>query len=225
MNIGSSKCFIVAAGPSIVFTEMSKIHHDNKNTIFSINSSIILMPWLDNAQENMGRRFWFSSDILCIKWDYYKSHVLQSACTRIVRDNWKNHKDVPQDKFEFFKAKEKGSEDGLLAQSSTTAAVHYALLNGFKKIVLLGCDQKFLHQTSHFWGFIPNKLDRPYRLDKGKNFFPCQRQQERVFRNNIPVFEQLNKLAKELGAEIYNCSHISTIKVFPKISLDEAIKL
>lgn len=220
-----AKCFIVGAGPSLVQLDLSGIF---RYPVISINSSSLLMSWKDPADED-NKRFWISTDSLCIHWDYFWTNVVHYDCVRLVRTSWRRHYEkIKYCTFRFFEARKtyvslEPDDPGLCAYSSVLAAIDFAILMRCKKIYLLGVDHRMLHNKSHFWQFQP-KEKWPRRNDKDRFFVPAKIQQTNVFVRNIGVFRLLNDFAASLGIEIYNCSHISTVEVFPKISLEDALK-
>lgn len=213
--------YIVGAGPSAAFVDVNKIPRNS--VIISVNSSIMLMPWKDGESNN---RFWISTDHLCTEWDYFSKHVIPSNCTKVVRENWREDSEIlKHPNFVFFHAREKNdfNDFGLLGYSSGLAAVDLTILMGCKKTYLIGCDSRTLHSNSHMWQFWP-KDKWPIRKGKNRHYFPCQKQQLKVFINSVPLFQKLNELAKQKGIKIYNCSSISTINAFEKMSFEESVR-
>ena len=217
------KCFICGAGPSIFMVDLSDIY---SHVVISVNSAMMLMPWADGDPQG---RFWVSNDTLCLKWSYFWKDVLRSNCTKIVRSSWLGRDDqLCKHGFRYFaprssqKAPLNNHGKSLCYESSIPTSIDLALLMGCKEIYILGMDHKILHGNSHFWQFWP-KEKWPQRLDKEKNFNPEQPHQIRKFQENKKVYLSLNELAERLDAKIYNCSAISVVFAFPKITLDEAI--
>lgn len=114
-------------------------------------------------------------------------------------------------------------DEGLMAGSSILSAIDLALLMGCKKVFLLGVDHRMINGNSHFWQLWP-KRERPLRQGKPGNYMPCQRQQTRVFQSNKRNFEILKRYSGTLDAKIYNCSTVSEIQTFERMSLDDALK-
>lgn len=217
------KCFVCGAGPSIGNLDLSGIHH---YPVICVNSSAILMPWLEPGEETS--RFWVSTDALCLEWDYFPQKVAKFECTRLVRNAWDREKNnLKNVKLTFYKARKnnndlKWEEEGILAGSSILSAIDLSLLMGCKKIILIGVDHTMVNGNSHFWQFLP-VADRPKREGRPGNFSPCQRQQESVFKSNFRMFDILNKYSQSLGATIYNVSDITRITSFQKISFQDAL--
>jgi len=222
LNKGLS-AFVVGAGPSLVGFNLGDIH---KHVVLSVNSSIKLLDeWFKKGDSS--RRFWVSTDPMCRNWTYYKSHVEKTYCTRIVRTSWKKyHKDLKKLEFRYFRPRSSFSttDGGLSSGSSVLAALDFAILMGCSKAFLLGVDHIFVQGKSHFWQLKakPGK-SRVFRLDKEESK-PEQVHQKAVFIKNIPVFEQLKEYGKKTTM-IYNCSKISTLRVFPKITLEQALEM
>lgn len=219
-----NKCFVCGAGVSIGILDLAGIH---EYPVICVNSSIILMPW--GEPSDIKKRFWVSTDALCMQWDYFWSKVMKWELTRVVRNSWsRNTKDLKGAQMHYYAPRRasadiKSKEGGLMAGSSILSAVDLALLMGCKKVFLLGVDHRNVNGNSHFWQLWPKK-ERPRREGKPGNYMPCQRQQGRVFKSNYRNFDILARYAKTLGAKIYNCSNISEVKVFERISLEDALK-
>ena len=77
---------------------------------------------------------------------------------------------------------------------------------------------------SHFWQLWP-KERQPKRDGKPQDYKPCQRQQGRVFQSNFRAFEIFVKYSKRLGAKIYNCSPVTEVGTFEKLSFEDALAM
>lgn len=224
INLNAS-CFIVGAGPSVGFVNLSAIHN---HVVISVNASALLMPWFEEGDED--RRFWLSNDALCMRWSYFQSHVMKFKCTKLVGAEWRQH-DVKLrgHGFRFFSPRNSqshplsDSDPGLCSVSSVPSAIDFALLMGCKRIYLLGVDQKMTQGHSHFWQFW-DKSKWPQRSDQQKNFQPEQKHQVVVFKKNQSTFKSLKEYSITKEAVVKNCSSRSSLEVFEKISLDDALK-
>jgi len=192
----------------------------------AINSAMMFMPWSKGDPEG---RFWISNDTLCLKWSYFWTDVLRSNCTKIVRTSWRGRdNELHKHGFRYFAPRESQKAPlnnlgkSLCYESSIPTAIDLAMLMGCAEIYVLGMDHKMLHGKSHFWQFWP-KEKWPQRSDKGKNFNPEQPHQMRKFQENKKVYIDLNEMAERVGSKVYNCSKMSVVTAFPKITLDEAL--
>lgn len=219
------KCFVCGAGVTLGNMDLTGIY---EYPVVSVNSSIVLMPW-DKPGDPL-TRFWISTDLLVMQWDYFWSKVARFECTRIVRNSWsRNSKELKKVHMNYYMPRRSSitpnwKDDGLMAGSSILSAIDLSLLMGCKQVVLLGVDHRNINGNSHFWQLWPAQ-DRPKREGKPDNFMPCQRQQGRVFKSNMRSFDILNKYALTLGAKIYNASDTSEVTSFDKISLEDVLKL
>ncbi len=214
-SAAGQRCFIVGAGPSLRELKLGGIWQD---VVITVNSSILLCPWLKQGDAN--RRFWVSNDSSVMAWDYWK-RVVAADCTRIVRTSWwplreafvdvpvryfrtrDTRKDVPLSPYVQSKA--------LLGISSVVTALDFAILLGCSPIYLLGVDHDFVGGRSHFWQFWPISR-QPRRF--GKSSPNSAKEQREVFERNIACFKSLNTLAGESGIRIFNCSPISKVSTF-----------
>ena len=222
LNQGLSS-FVVGAGPSLAGMNIGGIH---KHIVLSVNSSIKLMDvWLKKGDTS--KRFWVSTDTMCRNWTYYKSHVEKVYCTRILRSSWKKYnKSLQNLDVRYFRPRSSftTTDGGLSSGSSVLAALDFAILMGCSKVFLLGVDHAFVRGKSHFWQLkIKPGKSRVLRADK-EDSKPEQTHQMAVFAKNIPVFEQLKEYG-ENGTTVCNCSKISTLRVFPKITLEQALEM
>ena len=218
----NKKCFVCGAGPTLNSLDLSGIF---SYPVISVNSSAILMPWMESGDALS--RFWISTDSLCIQWDYFWNKVMKFECTRIVRNSWAKHANDFKKPMNYYTPRPGNNpnwkEPGLMAGSSILSAVDLALLMGCKSVFLLGVDHRMVSGHSHFWQNWPIK-DRPHKEGQPASYFPCQRQQSRVFTSNLKSFDILQKYSEKIGAKIYNCSSISEVKSFDYISLEDALK-
>jgi len=222
IHIGN-KCFVCGAGVSIGVVNLAGIH---EYPVICVNSSVMLMPWQEPG--DIQKRFWISTDVLCLQWSYFWDKVLRWEMTRIVRNSWsRNAHEFKGVKINYYIPRRtteiKQAEEGLMGGSSILSAIDLALLMGNKKIFLLGVDHRNVNGNSHFWQLWPKK-ERPLRQGKPGNYMPCQRQQARVFKSNFRSFDILASYSKSIGATIFNCSSLSEVKSFEYMSLEEALK-
>jgi len=222
------KAFICGAGPSVYRQDISGIH---QHVVLAVNSACMLMPW--DEYVDVESRFWVSNDILCKRWTYFEKYVKRAYCIKLVRSCWKHFYIEHQGlNFRYFRPRndqDKTSlslkEGGLCYVSSVPTAIDFSILLGCKLIFLVGVDHKMVKGKSHFWQFRNRNSNKPYQCGKKPVLNPEQEHQLRIFRKNIPVFEKLDLLATSRKCRIYNCSKISTVDIFPKITLDQALKM
>ncbi len=218
------KCFILGAGPSIAFIDLSEIFD---HVVISTNSSILLTPWDRGTSD---RRYWISNDSLCLQWTYFWKNVIRSHCNKFVRTSWRKYDNkIMNHGFRYFSPRKEDKiplqklGKRLCSTSSVPTAIELAIITGCSQIYLLGVDHKMIHGNSHFWQFMP-KDTWPQRIDKNKNFRPEQKHQIVVFKQNLEAYAALKELADRKGREIYNCSNRSIVEAFPMSSLDGALR-
>lgn len=93
----------------------------------------------------------------------------------------------------------------LTGRNSGYQALNLAVLAGAKRVVLLGFDMCFKGGKSHWFG------DHPIA-----NVEADFRNYAKAFRTTLPQLERV-------GVEVLNCSPISLIDAFPKVTLEEAL--
>lgn len=221
---GGKFCIILGAGPSLYDLCISS--HFEKildNVVISVNSAF--MP-LAKLELNPEKHYWVSNDILCRRWSYW-SDVDRSNCTKVVRDSWCKYRETMTNTL-FFSPRPT-SEDvvnpkdiGLCYCSSCVSALDLSLQLGCKKIILFGVDQNDTRGKHHFWQLLYNRKDRP---TANANIYDSWEKQEKVFEFNNKAYKALRKLADFKKAEIYNCSNITKVTNFDRISIDYAFKM
>ena len=190
-----NKCFVCGAGVSIGVMDLTGIH---EYPVVSVNSSVMLMPWEESG--DLLKRFWVSTDSLCMQWDYFWNKVMRGEMTRVVRNSWaRKTKELNGVQMTYYLPRRvtgeiKKKEEGLMCGSSILSAVDLALLMGCTKVFLLGVDHRNVNGNSHFWQLWPQR-ERPLRQGKPSNYMPCQRQQDNVFKSNFRNFDILARYA------------------------------
>jgi len=209
--------FVVGAGPSLSNLDISDIFD---YSVFSVNSSIILMPWESGSYK---KRFWISNDALCMGWSYWEK-LLSCNCNKVVRTSWLKHFNKVSG-FYFFHPRSTSEgiiddgDDGLAYCSSVPTALDMAIKMNLNPIFLLGVDQNFptSNKGTHFWHNFPQK-DHPRRSAGGTT---PRSVQSKVFLYNNLAYKALSKFARSKGIEIYNCNKKSSVKEFEKIDFKD----
>ena len=209
--------FVVGAGSSLSSIDLSEVF---EYSIFSVNSSIILMPWESGPAD---RRYWVSNDALCMGWSYW-SKLTSCNCNKIVRTSWLKHFNKVDD-FYFFHPRNTSegiidsNDDALAYCSSVPTALDIAIKMNLNPIFLLGVDQNFPKSSngSHFWHNLPTN-DQPRRSAGGT---PPRSAQSKTFLYNNMAYKALSKFARSKGIEIYNCNERSSVEEFKKIDFGD----
>jgi hypothetical protein len=207
-------CFVVGAGTSLHGLNLITIHN---HVVISVNSSIMLMPWQSGEAAN---RFWISNDSLVRFWTYWPL-VKSSKCNKIVRDSWHKYYAEIYD-FYKFSAKDESCSDFYATQnkltgaSSVPSAIDLALQMGCSKIFILGLDQYFVGDKTHFFDYLPSNQ---------KPIFALGKLPEHVIKScydlNNKVFSYLQDFAEKINVQIYNCNRISHVSAFKKIDFSD----
>ena len=217
-------CIILGAGPSLNDLCMSSRFADiTDHVVISVNSAFMPLVKFELDPE---KHYWVSNDTLCRRWSYWKD-VEKSNCTKVVRNSWKKYREVMTNTFFFsprptLEGKVNPMDVGLCYPFSGVSALDLSLQLGCKKIILFGIDQNIIHGKHHFWQLYDRKNrpidDKPLIVDSWKK-------QNKVFESNSKSFAALKKFADYKKAEIYNCSSITKVTDFDRISIDYAFKL
>ena len=172
------------------------------------------------------KHYWVSNDTLCRRWSYWPD-VEKSNCTKVVRDSWKKYRKVMTNTLYF--SPRPTSEDvvdpkdkGLCYCSSIPTSIDLAIQMGCKKIFLFGVDHNDSSGRHHFWQLLYDRENRP---TANANIYDSWRKQSKVFEFNKQAFKALKKFANKKKVEIYNCSDITKVTDFDRISIEYAFKL
>jgi hypothetical protein len=217
-------CIILGAGPSLHDLCISPYFKEILNyVVISINSAFMPLAEFDLDPE---KHYWVSNDVLCRRWTYWKD-VEKSNCTKVVRDSWLKYREQMSNTL-FFSPRPT-SEDivnpkdvGLCYCSSGPTSLDLALQMGCKLIFLFGIDHNDNDRKHHFWQSLYDRKNRP---TANANIYDSWKKQNRVFEFNDKSYKALKKFADIKKAEIYNCSNITKVTAFDRISIDYAFKL
>jgi len=216
--------FILGAGPSLYDLCMSYHFKEILNhVVISVNSSY--MP-LSKYSLDPEKHYWVSNDTLCRRWSYWKD-VEKSSCTKVVRDSWSKYRKVMTNTF-FFSPRPT-SEDvvnledkGLCYCSSVPSSIDLAIQMGCKTIFLFGVDHNDVDGRHHFWQLLYDRKNRP---TANANIYDSWEKQNKVFEINNKAYKALSKLADNKNVKIFNCSNISKVKHFKKISIESVFNI
>lgn len=217
--------FVCGAGPSLYDAICTYAFRDIfKYVVISVNSSIMAMPW--HTQEEMDRNgvdpdrcYWISNDALCRRWSWWQM-VKDANCTKIVRNSWLKYK-AELDGFLYFSPRPtpediiKDYDKGLAYCSSGCSAIDLAIQMGCDFICLLGIDNGFDHGYTHFWQL----WDKDRHPIQYKPAHGPREQQEQVFELNKQAYAALHDFARKKHAGIINCSPLSQLNQYLKITL------
>lgn len=188
--------YVIGGGPSLANFNWNSLA--GKRTI-AINKSILSYPSADIMYWTDSRVYsWYKQDIDKFKGPKYtiRHHVTYPADVKVLRKSNK------------FGLEE--SKDALChGNNSGYAAINLAYLLGAKRIVLLGYDMHNDGKKGHYHDGYPVPVT-------GDNIYRDQ---------FIPGFQILADLLKQKKVEVYNASMTSSLKVWPKITFEQALSL
>jgi len=234
-------CFVIGAGPSLYgfykHPDRDKIF---KHVVITTNSGIFALPFgcphpnaevTYEADSDPDKRYFISCDSLLRRWsfwNYVKSH--HCHCIKIVRDSWHEYfNEIPN--FLTFSIRPtpehivEAEDDGkgLCYCSSIPSAIDLSLFMQCRKIILIGVDQQKIQNHTHWFDFLDRKM-QPRRLDGNYMRAPWE-QQMMTFQYNILAYKALKSYAEKKGVEILNANLTSAVDIFPKINLNDILKL
>ena len=110
---------------------------------------------------------------------------------------------------------------GLCYCSSAPTALDLAIQMGCKRVFLFGVDHADRNGVHHFWQLY----DKKNRPAANANIYDSWRKQNKVFKINNKAYRALKKFADFKGVEIYNCSTITNLDIFDKITIDYVFRI
>jgi hypothetical protein len=188
--------YIIGGGPSLIGFDWNRLI--GKRTI-AINKAILSYPMADALYWTDSRVYgWYKKEIDSFKGLKYsiRNHSSYPAGINILRKS---------NKFGLEEAK-----DALChGNNSGYAAINLAYLLGAKRIVLLGYDMHNDGKKGHY-----------------HDGYPVPPTGDNIYRDQfIPGFQILADLLKEKKVDVYNASMTSSLRVWPKISFEQALSL
>ena len=176
---------------------------------------------------NPENHYWISNDVLCRNWDYFDT-VKKSNCTKVVRDSWLKYKDE-LDGFLYFEPRSTPEdvvnyeENKMCYASSCVSALDLAVQMSCKNIFLFGVDHcRDSSNRHHYWQLLYDRENWP---TANANIYDSWEKQEKVFEYNNMAYKALSKFAKYKNENVYNCSDVSKVTVFDRMSIDNVFKI
>jgi len=215
-------CFILGAGPSVHFLDRSLL---KGHVVIAVNSGYCAYPQAD---------YFVSDDHETAKWNFFSNDLKKSETTVLLyEDKLKDVAYLFGERAILFRHR-KGyhitdhylHDDPKLhicqARTSLGSAIHIAHIMGFEKVGLLGVDCCRLEGHRYFWQFWK---DQPKRTDGHgpDKFVKIQHQGRQSDTDLVNIISYWHTRGEEMNKKIkiFNLSEISTIKIFPKITLKE----
>jgi len=220
------RCFIVAAGPSILNQDLESLKLD---IVIAVNSGFLAVPWAT---------YFISDDWSVANWSFFFDDLVHSQTipllyefklgtsaymfgNRAVLFRHKKGISIP-DKYIHM------NQEFLIGEtrSSVGTAIMVAHIMGCSKIVLLGVDGCRLGTARYFWQ-LSKKYKAPYRNDG----LSPDRYRKCTVRGQVTDSDlmDINKSWEAFGkavlkkCKVYNASENSLVDVFPKKSLQEIL--
>lgn len=210
------RCFIIGNGPSLTISDLEKLKQDvtfASNSVYVLydktdwrvtyyfcQDTILLRKSIDNIKTQViGTKF--------IKPTGYSQDFDENAiCYNIDYSNFKNRVSP-----KFSNEITKNVDDGYTV---TYSMMQFACYMGFKEIYLVGVDFNYV--------ITNDSIDERSYADK--------RMSEKAGGNpdleyNLMAFQVAKKYADDNGIKIYNATRGGMLEVFPRVDLDEVLKL
>jgi len=176
---------VIGGGPSL--TEGQVFYAKGKAKVIGINDAYRIAPWLDIL---------YACDLKW--WGWHREQTLELKCLKITPDK------AAAEQFKDLTYIEGAHGKGLATKPNQIhygknggyQAINLAVHTGAKKIILLGFDQRFPKNKSHWFGEHPDKVRSIYSNWRGH-------------------WESIVEPLKKLKVEVINCTPKSALTVFP----------
>lgn len=192
---GSRRCFILACGPSLLDCSREKLQGEK---LIAVNHAIKRFP---NSQYSV------IGDLRCYLDIGPTNNILFSSSEPQKLPNSVYSKDLGA-LHGWSWDLTKGVYNG---HTSSYIALQFAVWLGFKEIYFVGLDLRDTPDLTHFYG----KRDPKEESKRA-------RMKLQFLMANSFILAQENEL-QDNGIEVYSCSKISSLKVFPFVDLDEVL--
>jgi len=217
--------FVVGAGPSLHFQNVDLIKN---NIVIAVNSGIKKVPFC---------QYCLSDDHDIYNWDYF-NYLKELSCAKLFYKKKCSHfeKEFKEGEIVFFDHLEyvvAGQPNGknlkltkrepiIGARTSVASAIHVAYIFGCNPIILLGVDCNHYQGKRYYWQFDGEEPCK--RLDD-KNVYKILNHSS-DFIKYWKLFKIMNKNLdiNILNASIINNFDMSSLDVFPKISLEQVLE-
>ncbi len=190
---------VIASGPSAGEAAIDLLAGRAK--VIAVNDSWRLCPWADMlyaADQRWWKHHEYVTEFKGERWSQQQGTIdwpeeAKRAGIRIIQS--KNEKGISFD-----------PERIHTGMNSSFQALNLAILQGASRVLLIGLDLAVIGGRTHWFGTHPGKLERnsPYASFR-KEFMVAAPQIERA------------------GIEVVNCSLLSTLACFPKMTVAEAV--
>lgn len=184
---------IIGGGPSLTQDQIDYVK-GRANTI-GINDAYRIAPWIDIL---------YACDLKW--WTWHRDKTVDLRCLKITPDK------EAAERFKDLTYVEGSHTEGLSLKSNTIhygknggyQAINLAAHTGAKKIVLIGFDQRFPKNQSHWFGDHPDLV-------------------RSVYSNWTGNWQSIVEPLKQLNIEVINCTPGSALTVFPMAELKEVL--
>ena len=192
---------IIGGGPSLTREQVDMVR--GKTRVIAINDAYRLAPWADILY-GCDAKWWqwhnpeFKGIKVGLRWDAVKGKI---------QSGWENGifpevRGLANTGIQGLEIAPNGVRTGA---NSGYQAINLAVHMGAKRILLLGFDMKSDGKKVHLFGDHPNGVAPEYF-------------------NLLLHFGSLVKPLEKAGVEVINCTPDSALKVFPQMSLGEALE-
>lgn len=221
------KVFVVCTGPSLIESDIQMIKNEytiSVNSIFKMYDRIDWKPSYYMFLELDGFDRYMNHSTLSLDGMAEEFTIINSLRSKLANSpkilslhyNWLDHWDF------YGSTRFRYSSDLLYGMydfySTGHAAIMLAMYMGFKDIYLLGADNNYVGEKTHFADWNCPGLPDAYTTEKAKNDIGLKMQRMMTL-----GYEQLAIISKKMGVNIYNSTRGGCVEAFPRVSLEDAL--
>ncbi len=219
-------CFVIGAGPSIHYQDLTPL---KKCVTIAVNSGYVAAPWAT---------YFLSDDWSVQAWSFFEDLQRSNTTVLLYEGMFKGAQKTFGNRTVFFRHRTKyhitdkyvhnDYENNICqGRSSTSTAIHVAHIMGCSKIVLVGVDCCRIQNYRYFWQF-PGFKNPPHRKDRVPvdGYYKCNFEGKQSDHDLVDILSYWRTKGPKMleKCDIYNASPVSTLKVFPKVDLEEFIE-
>lgn len=219
------KCFIVGAGPSLHFQDISPLVN---HVTITVNSGYLAFKEAD---------YFITDDHATANWSYFYKDLKESTKTNVLlyEDKLKNSTKLFGNRSVLFRHRkgyhitDKYEHNNKInhicqARTSTGSAIHVAHIMGCSEIFLLGLDCCRIEGKRYFWQFRNNQPTRSdgIPIDNYHKTIENGTQSDSDLKEIHKYWNNTGKLILN-KCKVYNASGNSVLNTFPKVNLEDCL--
>jgi hypothetical protein len=216
------RCFVIATGPSLTMEDLDKIKNEYSFSMNNISKAYDRTSWrpkfcmvqdeyvYETFEKELERQFEDDDSVTIIVSNSIHKKFKSARKYKSVPVHFLDHKIYRKKGYGQVKFSKDCYSIIYDANSVVFSVLQLACYMGFKEIYLLGCDCNYLQEKHNFseYDLKDNSIDYASAGNK-----------------LISSHYKFKKFADSLGVKVVNCTRGGMLEVYPRMNLDEVIKI